>query len=712
MDWQETLTIQDIAERQKFILFTQDEKGKKAPAYAWKHPRVTHNRRTATHPEQFNVSVTTPQWHITLQECLDICQAMPNAVLWPTIVLGDIAEGQTAPRTIGEARKGDAPFLTQQGYFEFDCDLNEDDESQEWLDDKLWFDTQVKTLKTLFPISYRSVSGRGVHFPVRIPPDCEYFRTLNKITIEAPNKQAHIEVWTPVMKARAMIWGDAFNSPESREQVIPVITDEVMRKLKIFLPIEWDREAKAFDLPASLQWLPTADGALTRVMEANPDLFLDVRNPDGGSILSRYIQLEEGYLTPLFSLEGHNRLTALIKDADLATLNDLVNRGYPQKEVLNWRKASERNQGERAVWSLAKGINGSLEHFSRLHFEAKPTIAAIPRKVSLALNEVTWNKEEAYDPILKFEDGCFALATGQEVSKEEILHRSLTTDEAPVLYTYNKPVYSDSRFYKIGQEVWNAWAKANTPQALILLLTRRVRGMVFCVGETKRGKTTLAGILGNIGLGYTTPLGGVAEMLTKGVKGQADLFRKRDKALAYKRLIFADEFAPSFTREDFRLASTMPVRVDSQGFKDLTGRQTVEWRGLYKESVIAPIRATWIALCNEAPLISLNEEPVWGRVHGLYTPAENPILAGVHSEDYHHPAVGEGFLQAFLQDCRNIIPSWDTPPTFESLQVIQRATSEVHNWIGERNTLYQEYAQSKGKEPEYNEEVNNLVSTL
>ena len=723
--WLPELTFEDIAIRRKFLPFTKDKDGKKVPLYGWAHPNYPdgfrHQKRVDG--KTWKVSSTTPAYHLTLPEIMAM-KAEAQKVIWPAVVIGDIGFS-AAPRTKGEAEKGDAPFLRDNLYFEFDGDIEQDDGTPDWQKANDWMERMKAILAEVFPIHYISVGGRGWHFPVRLHPDCQYFLNPAKFNIACPYGYAHIEAWSPIAGARNMIWGDKwFNQGEPCKlplsEPVPILTDEAIDFIKGYIPGNWEGTRPVF-LPPGMEYSPTREGAVARVLLQ--DSVVNAVQPHTKPRKVRYIQLQDGTLALIKSEDGQTRFLELMKEQDDRIFGSLVDNGLDIKQQENWFKQARDTQKMERVPILIKSIDAYVANYATLPDEVRPRINPIPDVPYEELNRITRTREGVYDPVLVFIDGVYRLSTLERLEPEEVAARRITLD-VPLVPVHFPKEPGTGYYGNIGKELYRVWAEANGREFLILLLTQRVSGMGLCIGETERGKTTLMNLFQAAGLGAVIPPYGFPEIFTKSFKRRPDQFSRRDMALATKRCLVVEEIATDFTERNFTDVGSFPPRIDEQGFKEMTGKPSVEYRNLYEPAVVAPVIASILAVSNTAPIISaLEDKAIERRIWGFKPAIPSELLAphqGILDEDFTHPETIQAFLYEWLQDCAALIPGWDgKAPEIKELPAIVEATAYVRKAIEEQNEKFDLFRETvykkKGKTDgnlEMSENVRRIVGDV
>ena len=697
MSYQDSLTLNDIAERRKFIPFTKDKDGKKVPLFGWKHPNYPMgvNGVRRVNGKGWNVSSTTPTYHLTYPECIAL-RSREKDDIWPAVVIGDV-------QVKGNANAPDAPFLVDNLYFELDGDIDPDDGSKAWQQAHAWLMRMKDVLSEVFPIYSVSVGGRGFHFPVRLAEDCSYFRNPAKFNIPSPYGYAHIEVWAPEAGARNMIWGDVWFQEGVQGKIplqaeIPIITDEVVDHLKGFIPGNFESTLKV-TLPPGIEYAPMREGAVARILNAG--VLYDVREPASLNGTTRYIRTKEGRLASLWSNAGRDRYLSVQKSVDDRVCEEIIGLELPPKEMQDWLREVRRNQAIENQPRLFQSINGFLETFVDLPDDVRPHTLEIPRMVASDLNKATYKGNNLYDPILIFDDLIYQASTGKVLEPSEIEARNLTTDLVGIPYAYPS-VRPEGALADLGREVYRVWTEANGKEFLILLLTRRKDGLGICQGETRRGKTTLFVMLQALGLAYITPQAGYPQLFTRTPKKQADLFAKADQALALRRCVLIEEIATAFTEANFAPHQTPPNRLEEGGLKELTTKGVIEYRNPYKEGIIAPVIASLLAVCNDAPvLFGIDEEAILRRIWGFQAPGYSSLLDANNNWETAHFTDREtlqGFLYELARDCREVIPGWNgSPPMLENLPTVVEATKDIQQAIRDQNDWYKACRNNKGK---------------
>ena len=640
------------------------------------------------------MSSTTPTYHLTLDEVYQIrASAQGQKEVWPAVVIGDTP-------VKGNANAPDAPFLTDNLYFELDGDIDPDDGSLDWQQANNWLNRMKAALNEVFPIYSISVGGRGWHFPVRLDPDCTYFRNPTKFNLACPYGYAHIEVWAPQAGARNMIWGDVWfvRGEQVRlplKEAVPIITDEVIYNLKGVIDFE---ASKGADIPNEGRYWPTREGAIARILKAN--ILSDVIEPatlSNGA--TRYIRTEQGYKASLYSNAGRDRYLEIQKAEDDLIYLDMVAKGVPEKELKDWvKKATIYHQVEMQN-RLFQSINGFRAYFKGLPYEVDLEGITIPTLVAGDLNRVTYQPDGyTYDPVMIYGGITYQASTGKVLEPDEVAARHLTTDLVSIPYEYptEQPT---GPLADLGREVYRALADANGKEFLILLLTKKEPGLGICKGDTQRGKTTLFNMLQALGLAYISPQSAFPDLFTRRSRKQADLFAKAEQALTQRRCVLIEEIATAFTEANFAPHNSPPNRLEEGGLKALTTQATLEYRNPYKEAITAPVLASILAVCNEAPvLFGIDDPAVLRRVWGFQAPTYSDYLAKDSWEEEHflNSLTLQAFLYEFAKDCREVIPALQSYD-IQKLPSVIKATEAIHQAIREQNAWYEVCRESKGK---------------
>ena len=725
------LTWRDLAERRKFFISTPDKK----PAYGYDHPFVKATEGSASTVKaegRYEVTNKTPTRHFTLKEGIQVIQANPNKGWRITFVQGNIAgDPDASTRQKGEAKKGDALFPVVNRIMVWDEDLV----SPEYAKEKLnltdsqyqqavaWLKEQSAYLEEVgFNLSYKTLSGRGKHRFFRSQPDVPFMEGINHLSIEHPSKAAKVECWSHSYGGqRSIILGTQWYLNGEPMQIGRFPYDEPIPELSLELYeaikernwgtcVDWSKTetpSPDIDIPAEGIYEPTVNGAVARLMAYNPDeeegVFPLFQVPVPDSVEKGvYIYQRDGRLSILETPAGQSRFRTVTQVQNTLYYQKLEDLGVKPSALKSWDGSVGAYEEFGRIERVIKSVPSAIETFRELkHFgiDGVPDFQDIPTARSFEfLNRVTYTPDYDHDPIMPFADGLRRLRDGSLVEKPELVARGITTTLAAVPFPYHpdEPLDPNNRLVKLGKELYDRNVEANGKEFLPLLLTGRNEGMWICLGQTKLGKsTTWESVLQGLMLAFVCKPGMFPDLwYSKPTK--SDQFGKGPWAACNRAILMIDEFASNWDMDSLVLGGADANQIRDDVLRDMTTKVMDTIRETYTMPYVMPVRATYIAVCNKAPVLMM-DGATERRIYGFNPPAVSPILAKVTDRSvFQHDLVRESFLQCLLADMRDCLTTWGVErPDITELPSIKAATDYVRQEIKNRNLEFQEGKEAK-----------------